>query len=86
MTSREKKMLFHRDNALVHPAIVAIDKINELKFEHRSSSDLALSDCHLFPNFKIWQVDDFASNVEVMAALNGYFEEFDEYFYKNWYY
>ena len=52
----KKKMLFYQNNAPVHTTIIAIAKINELKFKllpHAPySPDLTRSDYFLFPNLK----------------------------------
>ena len=51
-----KKVLFHQDNAPVHASVIAMAKIDELKFKllpHvQCSPDLASSDYFLFPNLK----------------------------------
>ncbi|KOC61938.1 Histone-lysine N-methyltransferase SETMAR [Habropoda laboriosa] len=62
-------------------------KINELKFElllHAPySPDLAPSDYFLFPNLKKWLGGKrFANNEEVESAVDGYFEELDDSYYK----
>ena len=80
-------MLFHQDNALVHISIIAMAKINELKFKllpHAPySPDLAPSDYFLFPILKKWLGGQkFANNEEVDSAFNGYFEELDGSHYK----
>ena len=81
------KMLFHQDNVPVHTSVIAMAKINELKFKlllHVPySPDLAPSDYFLFPNLKKWLGDQrFANNEEVKSAVNGYFEELDGSPYK----
>lgn len=83
----KKKILFHHDNAPSHTSIVAMAKINDLKFELMPhppySPDLAPSDYFLFPNLKKWLGGKrFADNEEVISAVNGYFEELDESVYK----
>ena len=83
----KKKVLFHQDNAPVHTSVIAMAKINELKFEllpHAPySPDLAPSDYHLFPNLKKWLGGKkFANNEEVESAVNGYFEELEVSHYK----
>jgi len=83
----KKKVLFHQDNAPVHTSVIAMAKINELKFEllpHAPySPDLASSDYFLFPNLKKWLGGKrFANNEEVESAVNGYFEELDNSHYK----
>ena len=81
-------MLFHQDNAPVHTSVIAVAKINELKFEllpHAPySPDLAPSDYFLFPNLKKWLGGKrFANNDEVEPAVDGYFEELDGSHYKH---
>ena len=68
--------------ALVHTSVIAIAKINELKFKllpHAPYSlDLATSDYFLFPNLKKWLGGQrFANNEEVESAADTYFEELD---------
>ena len=52
----KKKVLFHQDNAPVHTYVIAMAKINALKFKllpHASySPDIAPSDYFIFPNLK----------------------------------
>lgn len=84
----KKKILFHHDNAPAHTSIVAMAKINDLKFELMPhppySPDLAPSDYYLFPNLKKWLGGKrFADNEEVIEAVNGYFEELDESVYRD---
>jgi histone-lysine N-methyltransferase SETMAR len=84
---RKKKILFHQDNAPVHTSVIAMAKINELKFEllpHTPySPDLAPSDYFLFPKLKKWLAGKrFANNEEVESAVDGYFEELDNSHYK----
>ncbi|XP_023220365.1 histone-lysine N-methyltransferase SETMAR-like [Centruroides sculpturatus] len=76
----KKKVLFHQDNAPVHTSVIAMAKINELRFKllpHAPySPDLAPSDYFLFPNLKNWFGDKrFANNEEVESAVDGYFEK-----------
>ena len=82
----KKKVLFHQENAPVHTSIIAMAKINELKFEllphAHYSPDLALSNYFLFPNLKKWLGGRFTNNEEVESAVNGYFEEFNGSYYK----
>jgi [histone H3]-lysine36 N-dimethyltransferase SETMAR len=78
----KKKVLFHQDNAPAHKSAIAMAKIHELGFElvpHSAySPDLAPSDYHLFPNLKKWLGGKrFSTNSEVIAAVNGYFEDLD---------
>ena len=76
----EKESLFHQDNAPIHKSVIAMAKINELKFKllpHAPySPDLGPSDYFLFPNLKKWLGGQrFANNEELESALNGYFED-----------
>jgi len=82
----KKKVLFHQDNARVNTSVIAMAKINELKFELHShapySPDLAPSDFFLFPNLKKWLGGKkFSTNEEVESAVDGYFPEFDGSYY-----
>ena len=51
-----KKVLFHQDNAPVHTSVIAMAKINDLKFKLLPHApyppDLAPSDYCFFPNLK----------------------------------
>ncbi|GFV09790.1 mariner Mos1 transposase [Trichonephila clavipes] len=83
----KKKVLFHQDNAPALKPVIAIAKINELKFELLPdapySPDLAPSDYFLFSNMKKWLSGQRSSNdEEVISAVNGYFEEQDSSYYK----
>lgn len=82
----KKKILFHQDNAPAHTSAIAMAKIHELHYElvdHPPySPDLAPCDFHLFPNLKKWLGGKkFASNDEVIASVNEYFEDQDASFY-----
>jgi histone-lysine N-methyltransferase SETMAR len=75
---QKRKSLFHQDNAPVHTSVIAMAKINALKFEllpHTPySPDLAPSDYFLFPNLKKWLTGKrFANNEEVESVVDGYF-------------
>ena len=70
----EKRVLFHQDNAPVHTSVIAMAKINKLKFKllpHEPySPDLAHSDFVLFPNLKKWLGGQiFANNEEMESAV-----------------
>ena len=83
----EKKVLFHQDNARVHTSVIAMTKMNELKFQLLPlalySPDLASLDYSLIPNLKKWLGGQrFANNEEVESAFNGYFEELNGSHYK----
>ncbi|XP_011865157.1 PREDICTED: histone-lysine N-methyltransferase SETMAR-like, partial [Vollenhovia emeryi] len=78
----KKKILFHQDNTRVHTCMVAMSKLNELKFEllpHPPySPDLAPSDFFLFPNLKKFLGGKkYKSNAEVENAVNQYFSGLD---------
>ena len=80
-------MLFYQDNAPVNTSVIAITKINELKFKLLSHApylpDLAATDYFLFPKLKKWfGGQTFANNEEVESAVSGYFEEIDDSHYK----
>ena len=73
-------MLFHQDNAAVHTSVIAMAKINDLKFKwlpHAPySPDLTPSNYSLFTNRKKWLGGQrFSKNEEVESTVNGYFEE-----------
>jgi histone-lysine N-methyltransferase SETMAR len=84
----KKKILVHQDNAPCHKSAIAMAKIHQLGFEllpHAAySPDLAPSDFSLFPNLKKFHAGKkFASDLEVIAASNAYFEELYESAYKD---
>lgn len=65
---------------------VAIAKIYELEFQKHPaySLDLPSTDFHLFSNLiKLLGGKNFARKSEVINAVNGYFAELEESFYKN---
>lgn len=80
---QKKKIIFHQDNARPHTALITMAKINELKYELLQhppySPDLAPSDFHLFPKFKIFLGGKrFSTTEEVHDAVNQYFGSLDE--------
>lgn len=82
-----KKVLFHQDNARVHTSVESMAQIRDCGFEllpHPAySPDLAPSDFHLFPNLKKHLGGQkFLTNEEVEAAVNLYFEDLEESFFK----
>ena len=84
---KEKKVLFHQNNALCHKPIVTMAKLHELHFELLShppySVELAPSDYYLFADLKrMLQGKRFSSNEEVIAETKAYFETKDKSFYK----
>ena len=80
----KKRILFHHDNAPAHSSVVAMAKINALKFElflqPPYSPDLAPSDFHLFPNLKKWLG---GKRFGVINDVTEYFEGLDKSLYKN---
>lgn len=85
---QKKKVLFHRDNAPAHKSLIAMGKINELRYEMLPhppySPDLAPCDFVLFPDLKKWLGGKkFSDNSEVIDAVNGYFEGLSGDYYKN---
>lgn len=82
-----KKVLFHQDNARVHTSLETMAQIRDCGFEllpHPAySPDLAPSDFHLFPDLKKHLGGQkFSSNEEVEAAVNQYFTDLPESFFK----
>ena len=69
-------MLFHEDNAPFHTSVIAMAKINELKFKllphARCSPDLVRSDYFLFPNLKKWLSDRKFDNNEEERCSSHY--------------
>lgn len=83
---QKKKVLFQQDNAPCHKSMKTMVKLDELRFEllpHPPySPDLAPSDYWLFANMKkMLQGKKFASNEEVIAETEAYFESKDKSFY-----
>ena len=83
----KKKELFYQDIASVHISVIAVAKINELKFKLLPrapySVDSAPSDYFIFSKLKKWLGNQrFANNDEVESAVNGYFEKLDGFRYK----
>ena len=84
----KKKILFHQDNAPWHKSVILMSKIYELGYELLLHAlyfpDLAPSDFCLFPNLKKNHADHkCATNSEVIAATNTYFEKLEEPAYRN---
>ena len=84
---KNKKVLFHQDNAPCHKSIATMVKLHELHFElllHTSySPDLAPSDDLQFANLKrILKGKRFGSTEEVISETEEYFEAKDKSFYK----
>ncbi|GFY05452.1 histone-lysine N-methyltransferase SETMAR [Trichonephila clavipes] len=72
--------MLHQDNAPSHKSVIALAKMNELKFELllHAPADLAPLDYFLFLNLKEWLSGQiFSNNEEVLSAVNGYFEDQD---------
>ena len=87
----KKNVFFRQNNAPIHTSVIAMAKINELKFKllfhlvfHTSySPDLAPSDFLLFSNLKKFlDGQRFSNNEEVESVVNDYFEELDASHYK----
>ena len=84
----KKKVLFHQDNAPVRTSVIAMAKINELKFKLLPRApypiDSAPLDYFLFPNLKkCVGSKGFANNEEVVSTVDGYFEKLDDSRYKH---
>ena len=82
---KKKKVLFHQDNAPCHKSIATMAKLHELRFELLPHPpcfpDLAPSDYYLFADLKrMLQGKRFASNEEVIAEAEAYFEAKDKSF------
>lgn len=83
-----RKVLFHQDNARVHTSVKTMAQIRDCGFEllpHPAySPDLAPSDFHLFPNLKKYLGGQrFSTNDEVIAAVDEYFDDLQDSFYKS---
>lgn len=83
---KNKKVLFHHDNAPAHSSRLVVAKLTQLRYEllshHPYSLDLASCDLFLFPNLKKWLGGKrFGSNDEVIAATEGYFSDFQKSYF-----
>ena len=81
-----KKVLFHHDNTPAHTSTIATAKLFNLRYKILPHPpyppDLAPSDYFLFPNMKTWlKGQRFSSNEEIIAAINEYFEGFDQNYF-----
>lgn len=84
----KKKIIFHQDNAPAHKGALAMAKLTKLRYELLDhppySPDMAPSDFYLFPNLKRFlRGKHFSSNDEVITAVNGYFEDLPENYFRN---
>ena len=82
----KKGVLFHADNAPAHSCAFALAKVHECGFQivqHPPySPNLAPSDYYLFPNLKKHLAGTrFASDDDVIKAVEGYMDTGDETFY-----
>jgi len=85
---KRKAVLFLQDNAPAHKAALTMAKLHELGFQlvdHPPySPDLAPSDFFLFPELKkTLSGQKFATNAEVITAVNDYFSTQDGSFFSN---
>uniref|UniRef100_A0A3Q1F9Z3 Tc1-like transposase DDE domain-containing protein n=1 Tax=Acanthochromis polyacanthus TaxID=80966 RepID=A0A3Q1F9Z3_9TELE len=81
-------VLFHQDDAPVHKSVVSMATIHKCGFELMQhppySPDLARSDFYLFPNMKRHLAGThYATNNDVIAAVNNFLQEQDKTFYEN---
>ena len=85
--SVKKEVLFYQENAPVHTSVIAMAKINELKFKLLPHPpylpNLFPPDYFLFQNLNKWLGSQrFANNEEVESRVNGYSEKLDGFHYK----
>ncbi|KAF8773952.1 Mariner Mos1 transposase like protein [Argiope bruennichi] len=83
----KKKVLFHKDNALVHKVVTVIAKLHELKFKivpyAPYSPDMVPSDYNLFPNpQKFLAGRKFCSDIKVISTTDACFEDLKEGSYR----
>ncbi|GFY28557.1 histone-lysine N-methyltransferase SETMAR [Trichonephila clavipes] len=83
---QKTKILFHQDNSPFHILVVAVAKIQELRFELFDrppySPDLAPSDFFLFLHLKFELArQGFSSNKEAITFVNNYFAEKNAEYY-----
>ena len=68
---KKKKLIFHQDNAPAHKSVLAMRKLQDLRYNLLGHPDLAPSDFHLFPNLKKFVSGKlFAFNDEVERAVD----------------
>lgn len=84
----KKEIILHQDNALHYKKALAMGKIRDFKFELLEhpphSPDLAPSSYYLFPKLnKFLAGKRFASNEDVISAVNGYFSSLPKVHFKN---
>lgn len=82
-----RKVLFHQENARDHTSVQSMAEIHQSGFESLPhppySPDLAPSDFYMLPYLKkILGGKLFSTIEEVIAAVDAYFEELDEDFFK----
>ena len=85
---KNKKIIFHQDNASCHKSMKTMAKLSELGYEllpHPPySPDLALSHYWIFADLKkMLQGKRFGSNEEVIAETEAYFKAKDKSFHKH---
>jgi hypothetical protein len=63
---KKKKLIFHQDNAPAHKSVLAMRKLQDLRYNLLGHPDLAPSDFHLFLNLKKFvSIKRFMSSAEV---------------------
>jgi len=85
---QKKIIIFHQDNAPTHKSVLAMGKLRDLHYEllehPPSSPDLAPSDFCLFLKHKLFLAgQDFSSNQEAIAAVEGYFADLTKNHYRD---
>ena len=85
---QKKKTIFHQDNAPAHKSVLAMRKLRDLHYELLEhppySPDLAPSDFCLFPKLKLFLAGQcFSSNQEAVAAVEGYFADLTQNYYRD---
>jgi histone-lysine N-methyltransferase SETMAR len=85
---QKKKIIFHQDNAPAHKGVLATVKLRDLHYELLEhppySSDLAPSECCLFPKLKLFLAGQrFSSNQEAITTVEGYFADLTKNHYRD---
>jgi histone-lysine N-methyltransferase SETMAR len=84
---KEKKIIFHQDNAPAHKSVLAMGQLRDLHYELMEhppySPGLAPSDFYLFPKLKLFLAGRFSSKQLVIAAVEGYFADLTKNHYRD---
>jgi hypothetical protein len=84
---KKNKIIFHKDHTPAHKSVLAIGKLQDLRYDLLTisySPDLAPTDFHLFPNLKKFvSGKHFASNEQVVErAIDQYFNSLPDFHFQ----